>query len=73
MFQFARRLVTIQITPPFVPEMTSETDTRYFDPQFTTEMVNLTPIDRPVNHMGEVDASFFTQFSFAAGSQLGHR
>lgn len=59
-----------QISPPFVPEISSETDTRYFDRQFTQEPVNLTPIDRPLNHLSEVDASFFTQFSFAAGSQL---
>lgn len=63
----------MQITPPFVPEITSETDTRYFDRQFTTEPVNLTPIDRPPNHLPEVEASYFTQFSFAAGSQLSHR
>jgi RAC serine/threonine-protein kinase len=66
-------LIEKKIPPPFVPEITSETDTRYFDCQFTAEPVNLTPIDRPMNHLGEVDASFFTQFSFAAGSQLGHR
>lgn len=64
-------LLEKKITPPFVPEITSETDTRYFDRQFTTEPVNLTPIDRPMNHLSEVEASFFTQFSFAAGSQLG--
>lgn len=63
-------LIEKKVKPPFVPEITSETDTRYFDRQFTTEPVNLTPIDRPMNHLGEVDASFFTQFSFAAGSQL---
>lgn len=63
-------LIEKKVSPPFVPEITSETDTRYFDRQFTTEPVNLTPIDRPMNHLGEVDASFFTQFSFAAGSQL---
>jgi RAC serine/threonine-protein kinase len=66
-------LIEKKVPPPFIPEITSETDTRYFDCQFTTEPVNLTPIDRPMNHLGEVDASFFTQFSFAAGSQLGHR
>jgi len=68
-----RCILNTQISPPFVPEITSETDTRYFDRQFTTEPVNLTPIDRPMNHLSEVDASFFTQFSFAAGSQMSHR
>lgn len=66
-------LIEKRISPPFVPEITSETDTRYFDRQFTAEPVNLTPIDRPLNVLSEVDASYFTQFSFAAGSQLGHR
>lgn len=66
-------LIEKRISPPFVPEITSETDTRYFDCQFTAEPVDLTPIDRPMNVLGEVDASYFTQFSFAAGSQLGHR
>lgn len=59
-----------QIAPPFVPDISSETDTKYFDRQFTQEPVNLTPIDRPMNHLAsEVDASYFTQFSYAAGSQ----
>lgn len=68
-------LIEKKITPPFIPEITCETDTRYFDRQFTTEPVNLTPIERPMNHLssGEVDASYFTQFSFAAQSQMGYR
>lgn len=65
-----RDLLEKKIQPPFVPEITSDTDTRYFDRQFTTEPVNLTPIDRPMN-LTEMDSqSFFTHFSFAAGSQL---
>lgn len=66
-------LLEKKIAPPFIPEITSETDTRYFDRQFTTEPVNLTPIDKPMAHLSEVDASFFTQFSFAASSQLGQQ
>lgn len=66
-------LMEKKIQPPFVPEITSDTDTRYFDRQFTTEPVNLTPIDRALNQLSEIDASIFTQFSFAAGSQLSHR
>lgn len=62
-----------QIAPPFVPDISSETDTKYFDRQFTQEPVNLTPIDKPMNHLSEVGASYFTQFSYAAGSQLSHR
>lgn len=32
-----------EIPPPFRPELTSETDTRYFDKEFTTASVKLTP------------------------------
>jgi RAC serine/threonine-protein kinase len=31
------------VGPPFKPQVTSETDTRYFDEQFTCEPVQLTP------------------------------
>ncbi|KAG9509814.1 RAC serine/threonine-protein kinase [Fragariocoptes setiger] len=59
-------LVEKKIPPPFVPQVTSDTDTRYFDRQFTAEPPNLTPIDRPMDHTSEVDASYFNQFSFTA-------
>nr|QCW06540.1 serine/threonine kinase AKT [Pinctada imbricata] len=32
-----------KITPPFKPQVTSDTDTRYFDDTFTVESVSLTP------------------------------
>lgn len=35
----------IQITPPFRPQVTSDTDTRYFDTVFTGDSVELTPPD----------------------------
>lgn len=63
-----------KIPPPFVPQVESDIDTKYFDRQFTTEPPNLTPIDRPMNHPSEVDASYFNQFSFtAAGSALSQQ
>ncbi|CAG5132539.1 unnamed protein product, partial [Candidula unifasciata] len=31
------------VTPPFKPQVTSDTDTRYFDEVFTGEPVNITP------------------------------
>lgn len=34
-----------KITPPFKPQVTSDTDTRYFDSEFTGESVELTPPD----------------------------
>lgn len=38
-------LVNKKITPPFQPLVSSETDTRYFDSEFTGESVELTPPD----------------------------
>lgn len=38
-------LVNKKITPPFKPQVTSDTDTRYFDSEFTGESVQLTPPD----------------------------
>lgn len=39
-------LLQKKITPPFKPQVTSETDTRYFDSEFTGESVELTPPDQ---------------------------
>lgn len=33
----------LQIPPPFKPQVNSDTDTRYFDSEFTGESVELTP------------------------------
>lgn len=38
-----RELLERKIEPPFKPEVTSATDTRYFDQEFTGESVELTP------------------------------
>lgn len=38
-------LLLLQVTPPFKPQVTSDTDTRYFDSEFTGESVELTPPD----------------------------
>lgn len=38
-------LVQKKIQPPFKPQVTSDTDTRYFDSEFTGESVELTPPD----------------------------
>lgn len=68
-----------QIPPPFMPQVTSETDTRYFDDTFTGESVELTPppapampefeasshsLDRIDEDMAEVDTPYFEKFSY---------
>jgi len=55
-----------RITPPFKPQVVSDTDTRYFDSEFTGESVELTPPDRnpgPINTIDEDDEPF-NEFSY---------
>lgn len=40
-----------QLTPLFRPQVTSETDTRYFDEEFTAQMITLTPPDKCKRHL----------------------
>ena len=35
-----------QLVPPFKPQVTSETDTRYFDDEFTAQTITVTPPDK---------------------------
>lgn len=35
-----------QLVPPFKPQVTSETDTRYFDDEFTAQTITITPPDK---------------------------
>lgn len=35
-----------QLIPPFKPQVMSETDTRYFDEEFTAQTITITPPDR---------------------------
>ena len=44
-------LIQKLIPPPFKPQVTSETDTRYFDDVFTGESVSLTPPTMAGNHL----------------------
>lgn len=68
------QLLEKQLTPPFLPQVTSETDTRYFDQEFTGESVELTPPDYSVLGAGlnsiseEVEQPYFQQFSFHGSS-----
>jgi len=49
-------LVLKKIPPPFKPQVTSETDTRYFDSVFTGESVELTPPERsPLSSIAEAE------------------
>ncbi|XP_060571359.1 RAC-alpha serine/threonine-protein kinase-like isoform X2 [Ruditapes philippinarum] len=63
-------LVEKKVPPPFKPQVTSETDTRYFDDTFTAEPVSLTPpqashvlesIDEETMDTG---MPYFEQFSY---------
>ena len=65
-------LLSPQITPPFKPQVTSETDTCYFDEQFTKEPVTLTP---PGENSLAASASqfnmpYFESFSYGGRSLL---
>ena len=64
-----------QIPPPFKPQVTSDTDTRYFDSEFTGESVELTPPENPgpLNSIAEeLEQPYFQQFSYQdLGSTLG--
>lgn len=64
-----------QIPPPFKPQVTSETDTRYFDDTFTAEPVNLTPPtsthhlesineEMDTGQMTEAGMPYFEKFSY---------
>ncbi|XP_050406334.1 RAC-gamma serine/threonine-protein kinase isoform X2 [Patella vulgata] len=58
-----------KIEPPFKPQVTSETDTRYFDDTFTGESVTLSPVHHnshlpAVAEEMEEQMPYFEQFSF---------
>ncbi|XP_056451699.1 RAC-beta serine/threonine-protein kinase-like isoform X1 [Gadus macrocephalus] len=57
-----------KLTPLFKPQVTSETDTRYFDDEFTAQTITLTPPDK-YNSLDCEDTSnqaHFPQFSYSA-------
>ncbi|XP_070493425.1 RAC serine/threonine-protein kinase-like [Chironomus tepperi] len=57
-------LVNKKIVPPFKPQVTSDTDTRYFDSEFTGESVELTPPDPGVQLQSIQEEPHFSQFSY---------
>ena len=52
-----------QIPPPFKPQVTTDTDTRYFDSQFTGESVELTPPENSLSSIAE-ERERFPAFSY---------
>jgi len=67
-----------RITPPFKPQVISDTDTRYFDSEFTGESVELTPPDNVNSHLissipeDEDEEDYFNKFSYQdPGSVMG--
>jgi len=38
--------VSVQLVPPFQPQVSSETDTRYFDEEFTAQTITITPPEK---------------------------
>ncbi|XP_045499606.1 RAC serine/threonine-protein kinase-like [Colias croceus] len=68
-------LLAKKIPPPFKPQVESDTDTRYFDSEFTGESVELTPPEHDAVAARQVDQ--FPQFSYqdicsSAHSALSH-
>lgn len=59
-----------KIPPPFQPQVSSDTDTRYFDSEFTGESVELTPPDLSSHHLNSIaeemeqSQPYFPQFSY---------
>lgn len=43
---FVLFLGAFQLVPPFKPQVTSETDTRYFDEEFTAQTITITPPEK---------------------------
>lgn len=67
-------LLKREIEPPFKPQVTSDTDTRYFDQEFTGETVELTPPDQTMGTLNSIteesEQPHFQEFSFH-GSRTG--
>ncbi|XP_062863030.1 RAC-alpha serine/threonine-protein kinase isoform X2 [Trichomycterus rosablanca] len=57
-----------KLIPPFKPQVTSETDTRYFDEEFTAQTITITPPGEDEN-MEPFDSErrpYFPKFSYSA-------
>ncbi|XP_074172936.1 RAC-gamma serine/threonine-protein kinase [Rhinolophus sinicus] len=62
-----------KLVPPFKPQVTSETDTRYFDEEFTAQTITITPPEKyDEDGMDCVDNErrpHFPQFSYSASGR----
>uniref|UniRef100_A0A667ZTJ2 non-specific serine/threonine protein kinase n=1 Tax=Myripristis murdjan TaxID=586833 RepID=A0A667ZTJ2_9TELE len=59
-----------KLVPPFQPQVTSETDTRYFDEEFTAQTITITPPEK--YGMDAADSErrpHFPQFSYSASGR----
>uniref|UniRef100_A0A8B9L4H4 non-specific serine/threonine protein kinase n=1 Tax=Astyanax mexicanus TaxID=7994 RepID=A0A8B9L4H4_ASTMX len=57
-----------KLIPPFKPQVTSETDTRYFDEEFTLQSITVTPPDQydSLDAEDSETRTHFPQFSYSA-------
>ncbi|XP_064207723.1 RAC-beta serine/threonine-protein kinase-like [Anguilla rostrata] len=57
-----------KLIPPFKPQVTSETDTRYFDDEFTAQTITVTPPDKydSLDCEDPDQRTHFPQFSYSA-------
>uniref|UniRef100_A0A673H178 non-specific serine/threonine protein kinase n=1 Tax=Sinocyclocheilus rhinocerous TaxID=307959 RepID=A0A673H178_9TELE len=55
-----------KLVPPFKPQVTSETDTRYFDDEFTAQSITVTPPDNRQDVEDAGPVAHFPQFSYSA-------
>uniref|UniRef100_A0A8V0XZK1 non-specific serine/threonine protein kinase n=1 Tax=Gallus gallus TaxID=9031 RepID=A0A8V0XZK1_CHICK len=66
-------LVSFQLVPPFKPQVTSETDTRYFDEEFTAQTITITPPEKydedGMDCMDNERRPHFPQFSYSASGR----
>uniref|UniRef100_A0AAY4AAV9 non-specific serine/threonine protein kinase n=1 Tax=Denticeps clupeoides TaxID=299321 RepID=A0AAY4AAV9_9TELE len=62
-----------KLVPPFMPQVTSETDTRYFDEEFTAQTITITPPEKyDEDGMDSADSErrpHFPQFSYSASGR----
>ncbi|XP_036020523.1 RAC-gamma serine/threonine-protein kinase isoform X5 [Mus musculus] len=62
-----------KLVPPFKPQVTSETDTRYFDEEFTAQTITITPPEKydddGMDGMDNERRPHFPQFSYSASGR----
>ncbi|XP_061480597.1 RAC-gamma serine/threonine-protein kinase isoform X2 [Rhineura floridana] len=70
---FLTRVLQKLLIPPFKPQVTSETDTRYFDEEFTAQTITITPPEKydedGMDCMDNERRPHFPQFSYSASGR----